>query len=153
MFHMVYNKSPGNETRNTKNDIINILDGLAQELQRAEMIQLKKLQNMIRHINLINDVVNVLLKRLIFKEIFYKDLFQTVIDFLFALCYSNVSCQKFLLPELNFFLDLINHGIETGMLISEVIKCNSDPVYSKDFIKYLINKIFKEGYFKSSLFK
>lgn len=30
---------------------------------------------MIRHINLINDVVNVLLKRLIFKEIFYKDLF------------------------------------------------------------------------------
>lgn len=30
---------------------------------------------MIRHINLINDVVNVLLKRLIFKEMFYKDLF------------------------------------------------------------------------------
>jgi hypothetical protein len=57
------------------------------------------------------------------------------------------------LPELNFFLDLINNGIETGMLISEVIKCNRDPVYSKDFIKYLINKIFKEGYFKSTLFK
>ena len=72
---------------------------------------------------------------------------------MFAICYSNVSCQKFLLPELNFFLDLINHGIETGMLISEVIKCNRDPVYSKDFIKYLINKIFKEGYFKSTLFK
>jgi len=30
---------------------------------------------MIRHINLINDVVNVLLKRLIFKEDFYQDLF------------------------------------------------------------------------------
>ena len=32
MFHMVYNKSPGNETRNTKNDIINILDGISAEL-------------------------------------------------------------------------------------------------------------------------
>ena len=30
---------------------------------------------MLRHINLIDDLVNVLLKRLIFKELFYQDLF------------------------------------------------------------------------------
>ena len=39
------------------------------------------------------------------------------------------------------------------MLISEVIKSNTDMEYSKNFIRYLINKIFQEGYYKSSLFK
>jgi hypothetical protein len=39
------------------------------------------------------------------------------------------------------------------MLISEVIKSNQDMEYGKNFIKYLINKIFNEGYFKSSLFQ
>jgi hypothetical protein len=38
MFHMVYNKSPGNETRNTKNDIINILEGISSELQKTESV-------------------------------------------------------------------------------------------------------------------
>ena len=75
MYHMIYKKSPGTETKNTKNDIINILDAMALELKNSDAIQLRRLQNMIRHINLINDVVNVLLKMLIFKEIFYKDLF------------------------------------------------------------------------------
>lgn len=108
---------------------------------------------MIRHINLIDDLVNVLLKRLIFKEIQYQDLFQTVVDFLFVICYQNANCQKYMLPELNFFLDMMSQRIETGMLISEVIKSNTDMEYSKNFIRYLINKIFKEGYYKSSLFK
>lgn len=58
-----------------------------------------------------------------------------------------------MLPELNFFLDMMNQRIETGMLISEVIKSNTDVEYGKNFIKYLINKIFNEGYFKSTLFK
>ena len=47
---------------------------------------------MIRHINLIDDLVNVLLKRLIFKELQYQDLFQTVVDFLFVICYQNANC-------------------------------------------------------------
>lgn len=75
MFHMVYNKSPSLETKNTKVDIINILFSMKTELQSSDEIRLKKLQNMLRHINLIDDLVNVLLKRLIFKELVYQDLF------------------------------------------------------------------------------
>lgn len=47
----------------------------------------------------------------------------------------------------------MNDKIETGLLISEVIKCNTDPEYSKSFIKYLIRKILEEGFFRSSLFR
>jgi len=47
---------------------------------------------------------------------------------------------------------MINNRIETGILISEVIKCNLAESNTQDFIKYLINKIMTEGYFKSTLF-
>lgn len=48
---------------------------------------------------------------------------------------------------------MMNNKIETGLLISEIIKCNTDAEYSKNFIKYLIRKILEEGFFRSSLFR
>lgn len=60
--------------------------------------------------------------------------------------------QGYLLTDLNFFVDMINNRIETGILISEVIKCNLEIESTQKFIKYLINKIINEGYFKSTLF-
>lgn len=106
---------------------------------------------MIRHIGMINDLVNVLLKRLVFKEMSYRDLYQTVIDFLFQVCYSNPNCQLYMLGDLNFFLDLMNNKIETGLLISEIIKSNKDQKYCEHFIRYLIHKIIDDGFFKSQL--
>ena len=50
---------------------------------------------------------------------------------------------------------MINNRIETGILIAEVIKCNleeDNKEENQNFIKYLINKIINEGYFKSTLF-
>lgn len=47
---------------------------------------------------------------------------------------------------------MINNRIDTGILISEVIKCNLADSDTQNFIKYLINKIINEGYFKSNLF-
>lgn len=69
MFHMIYRKSPGSEAKNTKNDIINILDAMCKEMAKADELDKKRLQNMLRHIGLISDLINVLLKRLIYKEI------------------------------------------------------------------------------------
>ena len=89
---MVYKKSPGTETKNTKNDIKNILSAMSKDIRKAEPIEKKRIQNMLRHIGLINDLLNVLLKQLIFKEIQYRDLFQHCIDFFYACCYENPSC-------------------------------------------------------------
>ena len=108
---------------------------------------------MLRHINIIDDLVNVLLRRLIFKENYYKELFQQVVQFLFTITHENPNCQRHLLPDLNFFLDLMNFGIETGPLIAEVIKSNTDPEYSKGFIRYIVNKIVHQNLFTSSLIK
>jgi hypothetical protein len=89
---MVYKKSPGTETKNTKNDIKNILSAMSKDISKAEPIEKKRIQNMLRHIGLINDLLNILLKQLIFKEIQYRDLFQYTIDFFYACCYENHSC-------------------------------------------------------------
>jgi len=105
---MIYKKSPGTETKNTKNDIINILAAMCKDIAKAEPIEKKRLQNMLRHIGMVDDILHVLLKRLIFKEIQYRDLFQQSVDFFYNCCYDNSSCQKLLLPNLNFFLDMLN---------------------------------------------
>jgi hypothetical protein len=47
---------------------------------------------------------------------------------------------------------MINNRIETGILISEVIKSNLKTSDTYKFIKFLVNKIIEEGYFKSTLF-
>lgn len=85
---------------------------------------------MTRHIGLLSDILNVLMKRLIYKELQYRDLFQACVDFFYQCCFDNPSCQKLLLPELTYFLDLLNKQIQTGLLISEIIKGNSDPKYT-----------------------
>lgn len=56
-----------------------------------------------------------------------------------------------MLGDLNFFLDLMNNKIETGLLISEIIKSNKDQKYCERFIRYLIYKIIEDGFFKSQL--
>jgi len=83
MFHMIYRKSPGTETKNTKNDIINIMDAMSKEIVKSDELDKKRLQNMLRHIGLISDLINVLLKRLIYKENQYKDLFIKCVEFLY----------------------------------------------------------------------
>jgi hypothetical protein len=108
---------------------------------------------MLRHIGLVGDILNGLMKQLIYKELSYRDLFQTCVDFFYQCCFENPACQKLLLPELNYFLDLLNKQIHTGMLISEIIKSNTDIKYSQNFAKYLINKIINEGYFTSNLIR
>ena len=64
-----------------------------------------------------------------------------------------MNCQRELLPEINFILELMNQGIETGLLLSEIIKSNKDQEYIRSFIKFIISKITQEGNFKSSLIK
>jgi len=48
---------------------------------------------------------------------------------------------------------MMNQRITTDLLISEIIKSNADEQQRKNFSEYLINKIIKESYFKSSLVK
>ena len=48
---------------------------------------------------------------------------------------------------------MLNKQIETGPLISEILKSNFDQKYAQNFAKYLIGKIMNEGYFISSLFQ
>jgi len=55
---------------------------------------------------------------------FYRDLYQEIIDFFYIVCFNNPIVQNYLLQDLKFFVDMINNRIETGILISEVIKCN-----------------------------
>ena len=66
---MIYKKAPGTETKNTKLDIINILGAMTDDIKNSDVIEQKRIQGMLRHIGLIGDLINGLLKRLIFKDV------------------------------------------------------------------------------------
>ena len=152
MYHMLFNRQPTMGTKKVKEDIMEILQYFQDALVKAPNdVEQRKVQNIIRHINIIDDLVNVLLKRLIYKELYYNDLFQKIIDLLFLTCQTNPNIQRALMPEINFFLDMMNIRVDTGQLISEIMKGNNDEEFTKKFILYLTNLIFEEGYFKSSL--
>jgi len=61
-----------------------------------------------RHGHVIDILLNKTLKALTGKEFFYRDLFQMTIDFFYQLCLNNPNCQNMLLPDLNYFLDMMN---------------------------------------------
>jgi hypothetical protein len=75
MYHMIYQKQPNLDTKTTKEEVMEILNYFMDQLKKANDVELRRMQNMIRHINIIDDLVNVLLKRLIYKELYYNDLF------------------------------------------------------------------------------
>lgn len=75
MYHLIYKKQPNLATKTTKEEVMEILNFFVDQLNNANDVELRKMQNMIKHINLIDDLVNVLLKRLIYKELYYNDLF------------------------------------------------------------------------------
>ena len=56
-------------------------------------------------------------------------------------------------PELNFFIDLLDFNIDTGLLTSEVIRSNQNSASVQSYIKHTVNKILREGYYTSILFK
>ena len=58
------------------------------------------------------------------KMFYYRDLYQEIIDFFYIVCFNNPVVQGHLHQNLRMFVDMINNRIETGILISEVIKCN-----------------------------
>ena len=95
---------------------------------------------MIRHIGLIEQL-NTLMIKIKDKMFYYRELYQEIINFFYVVCLNNPIVQGYLLQDLNFFVDMINNRIETGILISEVIKCNLENSDTENFIKYLINKI------------
>lgn len=43
MFHMIYKKSPGTETKNSKSDIVNILKAISQDISVANVVEKKRL--------------------------------------------------------------------------------------------------------------
>jgi hypothetical protein len=67
-----------------------------------------KKQNMLRHMNISNDLLDNLVKRIIDTDMFRKDyhsnLFKEVSRFLCMYTYGNISNQSSLVPNLNFLI-------------------------------------------------
>lgn len=76
MFHMLFNRQPSMATKQAKDDVMEILQYFMDQLTKAANdVELRKVQNILRHLNVIDDLVNVMLKRLIYKEFYYNDMF------------------------------------------------------------------------------
>lgn len=99
---------PHINARGAKDKIVAILNTLIQQMKDTDPLTRRRLQNLQRHAGLIQDLLENTLKLLVNKEFYYRDLFQCTINYLYQMCVNNPSCQKMLLPDLDYFLDMMN---------------------------------------------
>ena len=116
---------PQMQTKALKDKVVNLIQEMTNDMKRVEPLTLRRVQNLVRQSGLIDMLLNGTLKQLENKEFYYKDLFQTIIDFFHQSCLNNPNVQSILLPNLNYFLDMMNQRIVTDKLISEIIKSNA----------------------------
>ena len=100
-----------------------ILNNVGQDLViRQEQDRLKKKQNMLRHMNVSNDLINQLLHRILesgfySKELHY-DMFNEVARYLFICAFSNESVQRTMLQHLTFLISLMELDVASHKVIS-----------------------------------
>lgn len=82
---MIFNKQPNMDTKIAKEEVMEIINYFIDSLDKANDVELRRIQNMLKHMNIIEDLVNSLMKRLIYKELYYNDLFQRVVDLMYMM--------------------------------------------------------------------
>lgn len=77
---------------------------------------------MLRHMDIANDLIDGLLKRVIESELYRKELhgemFKEVCKFLFMYSFGSLSNQKTLLHHLNFLVSLTDLDVPTPKLVA-----------------------------------
>lgn len=81
-----------------------------------------KKQNMLRHMDISEDLVDKLMNRIItngtFRKDWHSDMFKEVSRFLFMYSFGNLSNQSTLVKHLNFFVSLTDYDVPTPKLVA-----------------------------------
>jgi hypothetical protein len=70
-----------------------------------------KKQNMMRHLDFGNNLINNLMKKLFYKKPIHEEMYKEITNFLFMYCYKNLNNQRSLLPHLNYLVTLTDRDI------------------------------------------
>ena len=122
------------------NDVTNMLAGLTQIL-KSDNNRLTIKQNIVRHLNIANELINRLMKRLYYKPEYHFGLFKELINFLFMFVYQNPNNQRAMLPHLLYLVSLTDKDIPTPKLIAQIIWNHKDSDYGIRFLEFLVTKI------------
>jgi hypothetical protein len=117
LYYLLYQIIDKEKYRISNGDISNILRGLTANLV-SDMKRLGKKQNMLRHLDIANDLINKLMKNLYYRELEHFSVFKEISNFLFMYSYKNPNNQRSLLPHLNYLITLSDKDVNTAKLIS-----------------------------------
>ncbi|CDW72551.1 inositol-triphosphate receptor [Stylonychia lemnae] len=133
-------------------DVTNILRGLTQSLKQ-EPLRLFKKQNMLRHLDVSDELVNRMMKNIWYKHQDHYELFNEISHFLFMFTFDNPNNQRSLWPHLNYLVSLIDRDIPITKLIAKIISAHSNQEESQQFLEFLLFKLSKGNQFKSFLLR
>jgi hypothetical protein len=80
------------KTQENKETIINILGFLKNDLKSLDPLSKRRLQNLLKNANIIDDLLENTLFQMEGKEMLHRDIFQSVIDFFYQMCLNNPNC-------------------------------------------------------------
>lgn len=135
--YQIFNKD---KTKISLNDITDILTDLINTLHTDDE-RLHKKQNMMRHLDIGNDLITNLMKKLYYKKEYHYTMYKEITNFLFMYCYKNPNNQRTMLKHLNYLVTLTDKNIQTPKLISQILINYKNTDYGMNFLQFLINKI------------
>ena len=127
-----------------------ILISVGEEIMiKQEKDRLRKKQNMLRHMDISDNLIELLLLRILESGAYTKEIhfymFTEVSRFLFMYCLGNESNQRSLSHHMTFLVSLMDLDVPTPKLVSQVIAFERETDLGLKFLHYLT-----EEYGKSS---
>jgi len=108
------------DTKTRINDLIMIITQLKVFINNSESdpIAMRKVQNLLRNVQIVDPMINILLKGLYFDSAIHRHLFQEVLDFMYMYVKDNPVSQQTLIPHMAYLLSLVNRELNSCKVIA-----------------------------------
>ena len=114
---------------------------------------MKKVQNMMRNVDIVELVLEKLFKGLYYDRVIHRQMFQDVLDLLFYYALNNPLNQRTLRPHIAYLLELTLRELNSGRVIAQVIRQDRQSTYGQKFTLFVCQRIIHDKFYKSQIFR
>ena len=106
-----------------------------------------------KQVNIVDIIVNRLMKRLYYDKQHYKKLFSVVLEVLYEYSYQNPNTQHSLKPHLVYVTCMMDFDLPVCKIAAQIISQERHKAFGQKFMQYMIRKMTTEKCYKSQVFR
>ena len=119
--YLIFKVGSGVEIQTLLTDAISITNKLSFKLIMVEGTERRKIQNIMKQVDIVDIVINKLMKRLYYDSRYYKKLYSSVFNMLYEYSYRNPNTQLTLKPHLSYLQMMMEFDLPVCKIIGQII--------------------------------